>query len=71
MPIILVHEPFWRGLLDRFRGSPVAEGMIAPKTPISCTWSASRRPWWTRSSTTNEKRGFEPSATEREVLLNL
>ena len=28
MPIILVHEPFWRGLLDWFRERLVGEGMI-------------------------------------------
>src|SRR3972149_7959371 len=28
MPIILVHEPFWRGLLDWFRQTLVTEGMI-------------------------------------------
>jgi uncharacterized protein (TIGR00730 family) len=30
MPIILVHEPYWRGILDWFRDTLVAEGMIAP-----------------------------------------
>ena len=30
MPIILVHEPFWRGLLDWFRERLVGEGMINP-----------------------------------------
>ncbi len=31
MPIILVHEPFWRGLLDWFRETLVGEGMISPE----------------------------------------
>ena len=31
MPIILVHEPFWRGMLDWFRDTLVAEGMISPE----------------------------------------
>src|SRR5262245_58041854 len=30
MPIILVHEPYWQGLLDWFRGTLIAEGMIDP-----------------------------------------
>jgi hypothetical protein len=30
LPVILVHEPFWRGLVDWFRDRLVAEGMIAP-----------------------------------------
>ncbi len=29
IPIILVHEPFWRGLIDWFRTTLVNEGMIA------------------------------------------
>ena len=28
IPIILVHEPFWRGLIDWLRHTLVAEGMI-------------------------------------------
>ena len=31
MPIILVHTPFWRGLVDWFRDRLVAEKMIAPE----------------------------------------
>ncbi len=30
IPIILVHEPFWRGLLGWIKSSLVPEGMIAP-----------------------------------------
>jgi uncharacterized protein (TIGR00730 family) len=71
MPIILVHEPFWRGLFDWFRRTLVAEGMIdgddldlvkiidEPKAVVDAIFDY------------YEKRGFEPSAAEREVLLNL
>ena len=71
MPIILVHEPFWRGLLDWMRGALVAEGMIAaadmdlvqihnePQAVVEAIFNY------------YEKRGFEPSAEEREILLNL
>ena len=31
IPIILVHEPFWRGLVDWFKNTLVAEGMIDPE----------------------------------------
>ena len=31
IPIILVHEPFWRGMVDWFRSTLVAEGMICPE----------------------------------------
>ena len=71
MPIILVHEPFWRGMLDWFRNTLVGEGMIAaidmdliqvinePQAVVDAIFHY------------YEKRGFEPSAAEREILLNL
>lgn len=71
MPIILVHEPFWRGMLDWFRDTLVGEGMIAaadldlvqvinePRAVVEAIFHY------------YEKRGFEPSAAEREILLNL
>ncbi|TCJ16311.1 TIGR00730 family Rossman fold protein [Parasulfuritortus cantonensis] len=31
IPIILVHGPFWRGLLDWIKGTMAAEGMIDPE----------------------------------------
>jgi hypothetical protein len=71
MPIILVHEPFWRGLLAWFRERLVEEGMIGaadvdlvqvcdePKQVVETIFAF------------YEKRGFEPSPAEREVMLNL
>jgi len=71
MPIILVHEPFWRGMLDWFRNTLVAEQMINagdldlvqviddPDAIVNAIFDH------------YEKRGFEPSAEEREILLNL
>jgi uncharacterized protein (TIGR00730 family) len=71
MPIILVHEPFWRGLIGWFRQALVSENMIDagdmdlitvtddPKTVVDAIFGH------------YEKRGFEPSAAEREILLNL
>jgi len=71
MPIILVHEPFWRGLLDWIQGRLVDEGMIddtdckllqvvnEPQQVVDAIFAF------------YEKRGFEPSPAEREVLLNL
>jgi uncharacterized protein (TIGR00730 family) len=71
MPIILVHEPFWRGLLDWVEGRLVDEGMIddtdckllqvvnEPQQVVDAIFAF------------YEKRGFEPSPAEREVLLNL
>ncbi len=71
MPIILVHEPFWRGLLEWMRERLAAEGMIdvleldllqvcnEPQKVVDAIFAF------------YEKRGFEPSPQEREVLLNL
>ena len=71
MPIILMHGPFWRGLLGWFRERLVAEGMIdahdidllqlidEPQAVVDAIFAY------------YEKRGFEPSPAEREVLLNL
>jgi uncharacterized protein (TIGR00730 family) len=71
MPIILVHEPYWRGLLAWMRERLIAEGMIdaadmdllqvydEPKEVVDAIFRF------------YEKRGFQPSPAEREVLLNL
>jgi uncharacterized protein (TIGR00730 family) len=71
MPIILVHEPFWRGLMQWINERLVSEGMIddtdckllqvvnQPKEVVDTIFAF------------YEKRGFEPSPAEREVLLNL
>jgi uncharacterized protein (TIGR00730 family) len=71
MPVILVHEPFWHGLLDWMKSTLVAEGMIGaadldlmriinePRAVVDAIFDF------------YEKRGFEPSAAEHEVLLNL
>ncbi|MCC7484163.1 MAG: TIGR00730 family Rossman fold protein [Burkholderiales bacterium] len=71
MPIILVHGAFWRGLLDWMRETLVREGMIdagdldllqihdEPREVVEAIF----RYYGTR--------GFEPSALEREALLNL
>ena len=71
MPIILMHEPYWRGLLGWIRERLVAEGMIdaadldllqvcnRPKEVVDAIFAF------------YETRGFQPSPAEREVLLNL
>jgi len=71
MPVILVHEPYWRGLMSWMRERLAAEGMIdetdldliqicnQPKEVVDTIFAF------------YEKRGFEPSPQEREVLLNL
>ena len=71
MPVILVHEPFWRGLLAWLHERLIADGMIddtdckllqvvnEPQEVVDAIFDF------------YEKRGFEPSPAEREVLLNL
>ncbi|MEO8717105.1 MAG: TIGR00730 family Rossman fold protein [Burkholderiales bacterium] len=71
MPIILMHAPYWRGLLEWIRDRLLAEAMIdaadadllqvidEPRAVVEAIFSY------------YEKRGFEPSPQEREVLLNL
>jgi uncharacterized protein (TIGR00730 family) len=71
MPVILVHEPFWRGLITWMNERLVADGMIddsdckliqvvnEPKEVVDTIFAF------------YEKRGFGPSPQEREVLLNL
>ncbi|TSA51070.1 MAG: TIGR00730 family Rossman fold protein [Nitrosomonadales bacterium] len=71
IPIILVHSPFWQGMLDWFRNVMVAEGMIddvdmsliqiidEPKKVVEAIFKH------------YETRGFEPSPQEREIQLNL
>ncbi len=71
IPIILVHAPYWRGLLDWFRGTLVAEGTIGPEDldlltvlddPVDVLKAIFRY---------YEHRGFEPSAEEEQIQLNL
>lgn len=71
VPIILMHSPFWRGLIDWLRERMIAEKMIdaadmdllqvidEPKAVIDAIFSH------------YERRGFGPLPDERDVLLNL
>jgi uncharacterized protein (TIGR00730 family) len=71
MPIILVHEPYWRGLLAWMRERLAGEGMIDP-TDVDLV-QVCNEPQQVVDAifAFYEKRGFEPSPAEREVLLNL
>jgi len=71
IPIILVHKPFWEGLIGWFRETLLAQGTISeedfdlfrvldtPKEVVDAIF------------THYEHRSFEPSARERELLLKL
>ena len=71
MPIILVHEPYWRDLIAWMRERLAGEGMIDP-TDIDLV-QLLNEPQQVVDAIFDfyEKRGFEPSPAEREVLLNL
>jgi len=71
MPIILVHEPYWRDLIVWMRERLAGEGMIDP-TDIDLV-QLLNEPQQVVDAIFDfyEKRGFEPSPAEREVLLNL
>ena len=71
MPIILVHEPYWRGLIDWCRDRLAAEGMIDPGDLSLVTLCNEPREVVEAIFAFYEKRGFEPSPAEREVMLNL
>ena len=71
IPIILVHRPFWNGMVDWFRATLVSEGMIDPEdidliqvidTPEEIVEAIFKH---------YETRGFAPLPSEREMLLNL
>ena len=71
MPIILMQRAFWGGLLEWFRERLIAEGTIdahdldllqvveEPQEAVDAIFAYF------------DKRGFEPSPDEREILLNL
>jgi len=71
IPIILVHKPFWDGLVDWFKEALVAEGTInesdldlfkvldQPEEVVNAIFDH------------YESRGFEPSHEEKEILLDL
>lgn len=71
IPIILVHEPFWRGMVDWFRTVLVDEKVISPgdmdliqvlNTPAEIVDAIFRH---------YQLRGFDPLPREHEMLLNL
>ena len=71
IPIILVKSAFWSGLVDWFRDTLVREAMIDAADldlvqvidePGQVVEAIFRH---------YETRGFQPSAQEREILLNL
>jgi len=71
MPIILMHAPFWKGLRDWIADRLVGEAMIDPGDADLLQVIDEPQAVVDAIFAYYEKRGFEPSPQEREVLLNL
>ena len=71
MPVILMHSPFWGGLVDWIRERLVAEGMIAPHDVDLLQVIDEPQKVVDAIFAHYEKRGFELLPDEREVMLNL
>ena len=71
MPIILVCSDFWGGMLDWFRQLLVAENMISAEDMDLIQVIDEPHQVVNAIFQYYETRGFEPSAEEREVQLNL
>jgi len=71
IPIILVHRPFWEGLLSWFSTTLVNEGVINKKDLDLVKLIDEPKQIVNAIFEHYEKRGFEPSAEEAKVLLEL
>lgn len=71
MPIVLVHRPFWQGLIDWFRNTLVAEGVISAEDLDLFTVVDTADEVLDTIFRFYERVGFEPSEEEQEIKLNL
>jgi len=71
MPIILVHRPFWAGMVDWFKGTLVREGVISPEDLDLFTLVDSSDEVLDVIFRYYEQSGFETTEAEREIKLNL
>ncbi len=71
IPIILVHAPFWEGLLDWFRHTLVEERMIDPTDLDLIQVLNTPKEVVDAIFAHYEDRGFEPSKEELEAMLEL
>ena len=71
IPIILVHEPFWAGLIDWFKTTMVEEKTINPEDLDLISILDKPADILEAIFSHYEYRGFEPSAEEAEILLEL
>jgi len=71
IPIVLVHGAFWRGLVDWFRDTMVAQKMVEPANLDLIQIIDEPQAVVDAIFKHYESRGFEPSPTEREIQLDL
>lgn len=71
IPVILVQREFWQGLLDWFNQVMVPEGMISPQDMQLIQVIDDPKQVVEAIFNYYQSRGFEPSAKEREIQLNL
>jgi uncharacterized protein (TIGR00730 family) len=71
IPIILVHAPFWHGLVEWFKQSLVNEGTISPGDLDLFLVLDKAEDVVDAIFNFYENRGIEPSAEEQEILLEL
>ncbi|MFN3544036.1 MAG: TIGR00730 family Rossman fold protein [Thiobacillus sp.] len=71
IPIILVGNGFWAGLVDWVRNSLITEGMISPEDIDLIRVIDKPESVVEAIFSHYEKRGFTPSIAEREIQLNL
>lgn len=71
IPVILVHSPFWKGLIEWFRQTLIPEGTIDPEDLN--LFQILDKPQDVVDAIFNfyEGRGFEPSPEEQQILLDL
>jgi len=71
VPVIFVHSGFWGGLTDWIRDRLLEEGMISPEDMDLFQVIDEPEEIVAAIFKHYERRGFEPLATEQELLLNL
>ena len=71
IPVILVHEPFWRGFVDWLRDTMVPEGTIDKKDLKLFRMLDNPKDILDAIFDHYEHRGFEPSAEETQIMLDL
>jgi uncharacterized protein (TIGR00730 family) len=71
IPIILVHSPFWEGLLEWFRNTLIPEKTISPQDMDLFVLVDKPEEVVDVIFSFYEKRGFEPSEQEKEKMMDL